>query len=628
MLVVLFHIRTRVIGGYIGVDVFFVISGYLISSSIIAEMAAGTFTIVSFYERRIRRIFPALLVMLLVTTAFVYNNLAPAETESYAKSLLAALFSLSNIFFAHQTGYFGGASGLQPLLHTWSLAVEEQFYVFFPIMLIVVQKFAPRNLKTVVWTITGVCFLSACIWVRSDPISAFFFAPLRAWELLVGTIVSQRYLPAIQGKALRNVASVTGLLLILVPGFTYTSNTVFPGLNALPPCIGAALIIAAGENGTSIVGSILGWRPIVFVGLISYSLYLWHWPVLVLQGTSFLFMDRPGDSKAPRALVLIISLLLATISWRFIETPFRKGHFRPNRKTLFHLTSGITAFMTIIGIFTITKQGLPYRFSAKEIRVSSYINYEPTNEWRERSCFLLQEGSFDRFTHSNCLQDNPSLKHYLIFGDSLAAQLYPGLSDVFTNINFSQATVAACPPFLPNSEPRLITTVSINCTTMAKYIFGDYLVHHPVDTVILGGDWKVGDLTRLAQTVYWIKQRGMRVIVFGPTNMYDQSLPRLLFNSIRNNNFKYLANHSLREDRQFDRTWANEARTQWKVPYISLYEDLCFLPGTEEHSSNEIVGGCPVYADDGSPLLFDNHHLTVSGSLQYARSIKRLQQLP
>jgi peptidoglycan/LPS O-acetylase OafA/YrhL len=192
LLVVLFHIRTRVIGGYIGVDVFFVISGYLISSTILSEMAVGKFSIVNFYERRIRRIFPALLIMMLVTTALAYHYLAPMEMESYAKSLLAALFSVSNIFFSHQAGYFDGASGLQPLLHTWSLAVEEQFYIFFPIMLIVVRKWAPNRLKTAIWTITGVTFLMACIWVRRDPIFTFFFAPLRAWELLIGTIVSQR----------------------------------------------------------------------------------------------------------------------------------------------------------------------------------------------------------------------------------------------------------------------------------------------------------------------------------------------------------------------------------------------------------------------------------------------------
>jgi peptidoglycan/LPS O-acetylase OafA/YrhL len=292
LLVIASHFRTRLTGGYIGVDVFFVISGYLISSVILSELDSGRFSILNFYERRIRRIFPAMLAMMAVTTFLVYCFFVPVEVEGYARSLLAALFSSSNFLFWHEAGYFAAPSEFKPLLHTWSLAVEEQFYIFFPVFLILIRRFFPRRLKEAILCIAAVSLLAAVITMQHDATAAFFFAPLRAWELLIGTTISQHYVPAIRSAISRNIASAGGFLLILVPAIAYTSATPFPGLAAIPPCLGAALIIASGELGSSFVGRILSCRPVVFVGLISYSLYLWHWPILVFQDTNALFF--PG----------------------------------------------------------------------------------------------------------------------------------------------------------------------------------------------------------------------------------------------------------------------------------------------------------------------------------------------
>ena len=215
-------------GGYIGVDVFFVISGYLISSVILTEMAAGKFSIAGFYERRIRRIFPALLAMLLGASLMAYRYLLPADLLAFARSELAALFSVSNFLFWSQSGYFDEVSAVNPMLHTWSLAVEEQFYILFPIFLVVVRRFCPKRLKAAVWTLTIVSLTVASIWVKFDSSSVFFLAPFRAWEFLIGTILSQRYLPSLKGPTQRNIASLAGIALILFAAAKYGPKTLFP----------------------------------------------------------------------------------------------------------------------------------------------------------------------------------------------------------------------------------------------------------------------------------------------------------------------------------------------------------------------------------------------------------------
>jgi len=251
LLVVFDHVHTRLAGGYVGVDVFFVISGYLISSLILSDMAAGRFSVANFYERRVRRIFPA---VLLVTPALAYTYLVPSEMEDFGRSLLAALFSAANFFFWHEAGYFDAPSAFKPLLHTWSLAVEEQFYIFFPLFLLAMRRWLPKRIEAAIWSITLLTFALACVVVQRDPSAAFFFAPLRAWELLIGAIVSQRYRPALTGKGPRNIAATAGLLLILAPAMIYSPRTSFPGLAALPPSWGPLLSLPPVKPGLRLWG--------------------------------------------------------------------------------------------------------------------------------------------------------------------------------------------------------------------------------------------------------------------------------------------------------------------------------------------------------------------------------------
>jgi peptidoglycan/LPS O-acetylase OafA/YrhL len=636
LLVVFDHVRTRVTGGYIGVDVFFVISGYLISSVILSEMASGRFSIINFYERRIRRILPALLVMLLGSAAITCYCSVPSETDDFARSLLSALFSVSNFFFWqhsrsdflnwHHAGYFDvSRTGIDMLLHTWSLAVEEQFYIIFPLFLMIVRSWFPNRLRIAIWSITGLTFTLACVWVNRDSTVAFYFAPLRAWELLIGTIISQHYVPTIGGKWGRNLAAMSGLVLILVPSMRYSATTHFPGLAALPPCVGAAMLLAAGESGSSLVGRLLSWRPFVFIGLISYSLYLWHWPIIIFLEENYIHLDYESP-RAFKLAVLVASLIIGTLSWVFVERPFRVGRFRPGRRALFLVTGGAVTFTAAVGVFMIASEGFSSRFPSEALEIDRNTIHDFTGAYRSSVCFYdPRVSTFEQFNKATCLSEDPTRRHYLLVGDSHAAHLYPGLLAVFPEVNFSQATIAGCLPLLTRSPD-----MPSECDgKIWNYIYGDYLNHHHIDAILIAGRWNKDDIPELGRTILWIKQQGIKVILFGPIPGFDVALPRLLTVSLRDRKLSIIDRHRRIEPVQTDIELSGIAREQWKVRYISFLENLCATSvKIESEAPLRAISGCPVYAERGVPLLFDSNHLTIEGSIIYARTMRARNQLP
>ncbi len=622
LLVVFDHLQTRVTGGYVGVDVFFVISGYLISSVILKDIRAGTFSVTRFYERRIRRIVPALLVMLLGCAALSYFYFLPSEIDAFARSLLAALFSISNLLFWSQAGYFDTANALKPLLHTWSLGVEEQFYFVFPLFLLGIRRWLPGRMRIAIWSITVLTLGLAAVCVLRHPAAAFFFAPLRAWELLLGTIVSQRYVPVICGGVKRNLAAVAGLLLIFVPAMIYTGTTPFPGLAALPPCVGAALFIAAGESGPTLVGRALAWRPVVFIGLISYSLYLWHWPILVFAKANLMLTTRSGTRM--KLLILVASIAAATLSWRFVERPFRIARLHSRTRWFFVFAGVPVAFTAAAAVVLIACRGFPSRFPSEALAIDRYTSYDVSKPWRVNACFVGPDSTMAVFDKAACLADDPTRKHYLLMGDSHAAHLYTGLHSVFPELNLSQATAASCKPLLDQSAGR-----PGYCTDLWAYIYGDYLTHHRIDAVLISGQWSARDFPALARTVEWIKKRGIQVILFGPVTEFDVPLPRLLTVALVEPNAATIDQHRNAEPMRTDERLSRLARNQWKVRYISAYENLCAsdLP-VGIIPLRRSMSGCPVYAARGVPLLFDGNHFTPEGSILYARTMRDRRQLP
>jgi peptidoglycan/LPS O-acetylase OafA/YrhL len=608
LLVLAFHLGTsKCSGGFVGVDVFFVISGYLIGSIILSEIAVEKFSLLSFYERRVRRIVPALFGMTLVTSLVAYEFLLPAELEEFAKSLLASTFSVSNVYFFHQSGYFEGPAAMKPLLHTWSLAVEEQFYIFLPLFLIAVHKFFPKWQRVLISSVAILSFCASVWGAFHNPSATFYLAHTRAWELLLGTMIVLDVFPRFSGAISRNVASIAGLGLILAAAVVYDKATPFPGATALVPCFGAALIIAAGRTGPSIVGRLLSLSPVVFVGTISYSLYLWHWPMIVFQGISGILAQGIWP-KAAKLVVLAASFLVATLSWKFVEQPFRDRRFRFRRRVLFQIAASSAAALVILGVSTLLTRGFPSRFPPEAVRVASFLeNADPLTEaqYRVGTCFLTSRNLQATFDRSVCLRQDPNKRNELLIGDSHAAQLWYGLSSVFTDVNLMQATASGCKPTLDQG-----LRTDKKCRQMMDYVFHDYLPNHHVDALLIAARWDGADLPRLERTVAWLKQQGISVILFGPTVQYDSALPRLLALAIQKNDPRIPANHRVAYYERLDKEMSQLAEGKLQIRYISYFKLFC------------PQGACVEYAAEGVPLQSDYGHLTGKGSFLMAAKIR------
>lgn len=344
-------------GGYIGVDIFFVISGYLITSIILKEKEAGTFSIVNFYERRARRILPALFFVLLACLPFAWFWLLPHELKDFGKSIVAVALFGSNILFWRESDYFASDAELLPLLHTWSLAVEEQFYVIFPLIMILFWVLGKRWLITII-SLIALFSLGLTEWGwRHFPEANFYLIPTRAWELMVGALTAFYLYRKEQAQGIiSHLGSITGFILIIAAIFFLDRSMPFPSLYALAPTVGTALIILFATPET-LVHKLLSLKGFVGVGLISYSAYLWHHPLFAFARIRSI--DEP--SLWLISLLIIAALGLAYLSWRFVEQPFRDRH-RFTRKQIF--ASGLISSLIFVGVGTalLVSDGAMYRF--------------------------------------------------------------------------------------------------------------------------------------------------------------------------------------------------------------------------------------------------------------------------
>ncbi len=365
--VILFHAGfSRFQGGYVGVDVFFVISGFLITSIIVHELHGGRFSIVRFYERRARRILPALFFVMLICLPAAWLLMLPHEAALFGKSLIAVSAFASNMFFWRTSGYFDLAAEEKPLLHTWSLGVEEQFYVVFPVLLALCWRWGRRRLVMLLVLLAAASLLASEWALARHALGSFFLAPLRAWELLAGALLALGAHQQLDRQPLtpwpqwaRQTLATLGLVLIAVPVFLYDASTPFPGFHALPPVLGTLLALAFAQQDTA-AGRLLRLRPVLWLGLISYSAYLWHQPLL-----AFARLATPG---APAAWLMgalaALSLALGHLSWRYVEAPFRTGSSW-TRRSVFGGAAAATVAFVAIGSVLSTTQGLPQRWSVQ-----------------------------------------------------------------------------------------------------------------------------------------------------------------------------------------------------------------------------------------------------------------------
>ncbi len=416
--VVLCHARLGLPGGYVGVDVFFVISGYLITGLILKELTAGTFSVAEFWTRRVRRIVPALVVVTAAALVAGWFTLTPDAYASLGKSAAAQSLMVSNVHFWRDTGYFAPTAEEKPLLHTWSLAVEEQFYLFVPLLLLLTAH--GRRPRRVVWVLgvfAAASFLLGAYGAFRHPSATFYLLPTRAWELLAGALLACRPLPrSDRPGVVREAAALAAVALIVTPCVAYDSDTVFPGIAAVPPVLGSVLLIWAG-SGTGrrpAANRLLAWPPVVFVGLISYSLYLWHWPLLV-------FARELTVGPVPlrdRLAVVAASVAVAVLSWRYVELPFR---YRRVLATQFRLIPAAAVALVAI----LCAGGWVYRSGGYEGRLSAAeLAFARTGRQDWPNHELDAQSIPDRLVRLGRGEAAPTL---LVWGDSHAMAVLPGI---------------------------------------------------------------------------------------------------------------------------------------------------------------------------------------------------------
>lgn len=604
---VLFHAGVQQFsGGYIGVDIFFVVSGFLITSIFLAEKAAGKFSMVGFYERRARRILPALFLVVTVTMLFAWLWMTPAQLKNLAGSALSVVLYVSNLFFWQQGDYFGLASEQMPLLHTWSLAVEEQFYVIFPVFMVLIWRLGNRASAMVVATIALLSFVLAEWGSREFPSAAYYLTPTRAWELLAGVLAAY-YLARNQGQPIRQNewAAILGLGLLFFAIFTFDDATPFPGVYALIPVVGTLLIILFGGNGT-LVGRLLSSGPMVWFGLLSYSMYLWHQPLFAYAR----ILGVSSESHMVFILLGFVSVGLAYLTWRFVENPFRNRQRITKRSVFSFATATAVVTGSCAAIAALTNVG-EARWTPEQLEVLKYGEYPRQSHYRERACFLLPGQVFDDFP-LDCYGAGET--GFVIWGDSHAASLHMGLfAENGGNVN-GQFTAASCPPILGLAPPTNKDCVQVNAGIIDELSKGGF------GKVVMAANWSFyqeleGWEEQLQATVDHLQERDIAVVLVGSLPQWQPPLPILLAREMRSYNVPL----DLVEDRARVRDWEELNSLDERLFELARSTGANFARLLPKLCQGDLCDAIVQIGESRKLIAWDYSHLTLEGSSHVAR---------
>ncbi len=596
--VILVHAGVSAVpGGFLGVDVFFVISGYLVHQQVTRRLAKHSFSLFGFYGRRVRRTFPALYLVTALSLIVGAILLMPGDFNGLAHSAIAAALGVSNIWFASTAGYFDHTALSKPLLHSWSLGVEEQYYLVAPLIPFLIRRLSV-NLRCGILLGLFAADLAFCIFVQQlIPQITFFMMPPRLWEFFLGSLVAEALTLSLKRQWIAEILGGAALIALLLSMVLVSDKAAHPGLVTLVPCAATAALIYLGGTKPSFANRLLGLAPLAFCGLISYSLYLWHWPLIVYAR----YADLTFDVKT----VIIGSLLLvglSILSWRYVETPFRDPASPFKRHALPILVGGLALIAASSGL-VLTGRGLPTRFSPEVAAVTSYYDYADRRDYRDGTCFITSKYNNARyFDRATCLHMSTTKPNYLLIGDSHGAHFWAGLSRVFPNINLLQATASGC-------KPELGTHGLQYCVDVMHEALADFLPKAKLDGIIFSAAWNDDDIEPLKATIAYVERYVPKIIVIGDVPSHEVDLPNLLGRGLIEHRPDLII------QQQSPYPWIANAEYKAAISptyYVSLVDLLC-----PEHR-------CIVYAGKDIPLQFDSSHLTTEGSILVAQKLAKL----
>ena len=622
LLVVFHHAFPQVLkGGFIGVDLFFVISGFLISTIIFQSLEQGEFSFLDFYKRRVKRIFPALSLVLIASFVCGWFVLLPADYKQLGKHMAAGAAFVSNFAFWNESGYFDSGSKLKPLLHLWSLGIEEQYYIFWPFIVLYAWK-RKISLFKVCLVLLALSFAINIFTAKNNAVAAFYSPLSRFWELLIGSVLAYSSLQTAKipkSTHAANWEAWAGVALLAIGVYFINSERRFPGFWALFPTLAAYLLIKAGPKAW-FNQVVLSNRLFVWVGLISFPLYLWHWPLLV-----FAEIKLGAMGLYTKLGLVALSILLSWLTYRFVERPIRFGNLIVETKKIPLTLCTILLAIAMLGGYTYQRDGFGLRFPKF---IQALLNNQPKLDegWRTGQCILDQGHPSSEFSPICVDKDKRPL--LFLWGDSHAAALYPGLKHLQDTgayaFGVAQRTGAVCPPIIGDARPWC-NEINTDSFKLIKELKPEIVMMYAYWSHGLDGKGGFGglyDLKKLDATVAELRQAGVKkVILMGPTPYWKNSLPHNIVETWKK--AKTVAKPSLymsygdfglvTELPLYDKQMREIAK-RLDISYISGLDFLCNSDGCRTRDSEDGVKVASV----------DYGHLTVDAAQTYLKRIAPL----
>ncbi|RTR32622.1 acyltransferase family protein [Shewanella atlantica] len=623
--VILFHAGFHSFsGGFVGVDVFFVISGYLITSIILAELEDGRFSIVNFYERRARRILPVLFFVMAACFPFAWFYLMPVDMKDFIQSLLAVSTFSSNILFWLESDYFDTAAELKPLLHTWSLAVEEQYYIFFPLFLMFTWRMGKAWVLATLVLIFLVSLGMGQWGAYHSPTAAFYLLPTRGWELLIGVFAAfyfNRQVPVLTNVWLNNLLSLAGLSLIGFSIFAFDETVPFPGVFALVPTVGTLLIILFAQQGT-LVNRMLSLKLFVGIGLISYSAYLWHQPI-------FAFVKYTSFTEPSAELMISLCMgigLLAYLSWRFVEKPFRNKSVY-SRQFIFTSSAVVTmAFISTAGILNLSDG-----FKSRDIYARSMIGgYQPDNrELGADSWRYLRELSGDenygveqnRYDRTLWFDESDKRIRLLLVGNSHSKDMFNVLTS--SEMTMSQFQVARFGAEISNIDDNLFESPNYRLADVVMFVSQ----YKPMDLDVFGQVIERaisdGKRTALVKNIYEFEEFGQRTYADFLFNLLlkNDGAENISSGDIHKINQKHFEQFLERDPSQYRKQINTEINT------MALKYDQVLVLDRMDYVCDRPKEVCYAITDSYHKLFYDYGHHTVEGAKFFGSRIDSVNWL-